>query len=121
MKYSRLGDTGLVVSRLTLWAMSFGSGEMWGFKFTVDQKSADELVGRAIDGGVNFFDTADVYAFGASEASLRRLNTDYIDLYQLHFDDRITPIDETLRALDNLVRRGTARNVRFSLCRQGSG
>jgi aryl-alcohol dehydrogenase-like predicted oxidoreductase len=157
MKYARFGESGLVVSRLTLGAMTFGSGETWGFRFTVDQKAADSIVGRAIDAGVNFFDTSDVYAFGkseeilgralgnrrkdvvvatkvggrmsdaltdaglgfrhilsAAEASLRRLNTDYIDLYQVHFDDRITPLEETLRALDNLQKRGLVRYTGFS-------
>jgi aryl-alcohol dehydrogenase-like predicted oxidoreductase len=157
MKYARLGNTGLVVSRLALGAMTFGSGEYWGFKFTIDQKAADQLVARVIDAGVNFFDTADMYARGQSEEilgrslgsrrkdvvvatkvagrlgdaiidaglsylhivnavenSLRRLGTDYIDLYQVHYDDRITPLEETLRALDDLVRRGLVRYVGFS-------
>src|ERR1700716_1795579 len=156
MQYKTLGNTGLIVSRLCLGTMTFGGGEGF-FKVigTVDQNGADELVKGAIDRGVNFIDTADVYAEGESEkilgqslknlnvprnevvlatkvfyrvgpgrndlgasrehimdaveASLRRLQTDYIDLYQIHGNDLITPVEETLRALDALVRQGKAR------------
>lgn len=157
MKYTTLGNTGLIVSRLTLGAMTFGTGEFYGFKFTVDQQAANDMVSRAIEAGVNFFDTADMYASGqseeilgralgqrrkdvvvatkvagrmgealinaglsyqhiisAAEASLKRLGTDYIDLYQIHFYDRITPLEETVRALDHLVQRGLVRYVGFS-------
>lgn len=162
MNYRTLGRTGLKVSELCLGAMTFGSnfyniGE-------VDQQGANELVSRALDGGINFFDTADVYSFGESEEvlgrafdtlgtprddvviatkvrgpmsaeaaqgtgdinnvglsrkhimagvenSLRRLGTDHIDLYQVHGWDVATPMEETLRALDDLVRSGKVRYV----------
>lgn len=156
MEYRPLGRTGLKVSALCLGTMTFGS------RFlniaTVAQKSADDMVRRARDAGINFFDTADVYSRGESEeilgkalknvgidrdeaiiatkvrgtmsdtdpnavglsrkhimaacdASLRRLGTDYIDLYQVHGWDRLTPMDETLLALNDLVRSGKVRYV----------
>ena len=154
MKYTRLGDTGLIVSRLALGTMTFGSG--FAAVQKVDAATADALVAGALEAGVNFFDTADQYAGGqaeellgralgqrrqavvvatkvgnryqpellqaglsaryiksAAEASLRRLGTDYIDLYQIHMPDRHTPFEETLRALDDLVRRGWVRYVGF--------
>ncbi len=157
MEYKTLGNSGLPVSRLSLGAMTFGTGEMMGFKLTLDQKKADELVARAIESGINFFDTADMYGTGQSEeilgkalgarrkdsiiatkfgfrasqnahdigmsrhhimasveASLKRLGTDYIDLYQVHFDDHITPLEELVSALDNLVQRGLVRYIGFS-------
>jgi aryl-alcohol dehydrogenase-like predicted oxidoreductase len=157
MKYSILGKSGLVVSRLSFGAMTFGKGEFHGFKFTVDQKGANEMIRKALDAGVNFFDTANSYANGqseeilgraiarhrqdvvvatkvgsrmsnslinaglsyqhiltAAEASLKRLGTDYLDLYYLHFVDRITPLEETLRALENLVQCGLVRYVGIS-------
>ncbi len=160
MKYKRLGNTGLKVSEICLGTMTFGSrffniGE-------VNQESANQLVAQALEAGVNFFDTADVYSFGESEemlgralksagvrrdavviatkvrspmseaammgaggvsdlnnvglsrqhifsaceASLRRLAMDHIDLYQVHGWDTLTPMEETLRALDDLARQG---------------
>ncbi|ATB42287.1 oxidoreductase [Cystobacter fuscus] len=152
MNYRMLGRTGLYVSELCFGAMTFG-GEGW-FKAigTQGQSEADALVGRCLDTGINFFDTANVYSNGLSEqilgkalgerrkdvvlatkvrgrmgpganevglsrghimdsvhASLKRLGTDYIDLYQIHGFDAVTPIDETLRALDDLVRQGKVR------------
>jgi aryl-alcohol dehydrogenase-like predicted oxidoreductase len=132
--------------------MTFGGKGYWKNIGQVEQKEADELVNTAIDGGINFFDTADVYSEGWSEellgkalgnkrkeivlatkvrgrsgpgpndvglsrkhiidscnASLRRLGTDYIDLYQVHSFDPRTPLEETLRALDDLVRNGKVR------------
>ncbi|MGH9360014.1 MAG: aldo/keto reductase [Terriglobia bacterium] len=160
MKYKRLGNTGLKVSEICLGAMTFG------LKFfnigEVNQEGANRLVAQALEAGVNFFDTADVYSFGESEevlgralkqagarrdavviatkvrspmseaamtgavsvselnnvglsrqhifsaceASLRRLGMDHIDLYQVHGWDAATPMEETLRALDDLVRQG---------------
>ena len=153
MKYTRLGRTGLQVSRLCLGTMTFG--------YQCDEKTSVGIMDRAFDGGVTFFDTADVYPLGAPagsqgrteefvgrwlqgrrdriilatkcfgrsgpsrwdqgnsrkhildavDASLRRLGTDYIDLYQLHGPDAETPIDETLRALEDVVRAGKVRYV----------
>ncbi len=161
MQYKALGNTGLLVSRLCLGTMTFSGGEgIYRVIGTVDQKGADELVNGAIDGGINFFDTADVYSEGESEktlgqsfknlniprkdvvlatkvygrvgpgrndmgasrghimdgveASLRRLQTDYIDLYQIHGNDSITPVEETLRALDTLVTQGKVRYIGVS-------
>ncbi len=161
MQYKTLGNTGLLISRLCLGTMTFNGGEgVYRVIGTVDQKGADELVRGAIDGGINFFDTADVYSEGESEktlgqsfknlnipredvvlatkvygrvgpgrndmgasrghimdgveASLRRLQTDYIDLYQIHGNDPITPVEETLRALDTLVTQGKVRYIGVS-------
>jgi len=157
MQYNKLGNSGLLVSRLSLGAMTFGTGEMMGFKLTVDQTRANEMVAKALEHGINFIDTADMYGFGQSEqivgkalgpkrkdvviatkfgfraseaiidigmsrqhiissveASLKRLGTDYIDLYQVHFDDYITPLEEMVEAMDNLVKRGLVRYIGFS-------
>jgi len=158
MQYTTLGHTGLVVSRLAFGAMTFGIGDMVpGFTNSIDQTVADQMVGRALDAGINLFDTADIYTSGQSEtmlgkalsshrheviistkvgfrsgralidtglsyrhiiasaeASLKRLETDYIDLYQIHIPDPLTPIEETVHALDELVRRGLVRYVGFS-------
>ena len=162
MKYRILGQTGLKVSELCLGTMTFG--ENFFNIAVVDQANANEMVARAIDAGINFFDTADVYSYGRSEEvlgesikrlginrgqiivatkvrsamseasaagtgdvnnvgltrrhifaavddSLRRLGTDYIDLYQVHGWDKLTPIEETMRALDDLVRSGKVRYI----------
>src|SRR6266480_1600047 len=161
MEYKTLGNTGLLVSRLCLGTMTFGRGQgIYKAIGAVDQKGADALVKAAIDGGINFFDTADVYSAGESEetlgqsfknlniarknvvlatkiysrmgpgrndvgasrghimdgveASLRRLQTDHIDLYQIHANDYITPMEETLRALDTLVTQGKVRYIGVS-------
>jgi aryl-alcohol dehydrogenase-like predicted oxidoreductase len=159
MKYTRLGDTGLVVSRMAFGAMTFGSADGGAFAsvYKVDQAGADALVGRALEAGVNFFNTADAYAGGVSESmlgkalgarrrdvviatkvgnrtgealvhqglsrhhilaeaeqSLRRLGTDYIDVYLVHRLDPYTPMEETLEALDSLVASGKVRYVGFS-------
>ena len=153
MQYTRLGRTGLQVSRLCLGTMTFG--------LQCDEKTSVAIMDKAFGDGVTFFDTADVYPLGgtgetvgrteeivgrwlqgrrerlilatkcfgrsgparwdqgnsrkhildAVDASLRRLNTDYIDLYQLHGPDAETPIDETLRALEDVVRAGKVRYV----------
>ena len=147
MRHVPLGRTGVLVSELCLGTMTFG--EAWGIG-GIDAAQADEMVGRALDGGINFIDTADVYSEGQSEillgralggarrdrvvlatkgfgrmsqgandagltrrhltraceASLKRLGTDRIDLYQVHGWDNLTPIEETLRTLDDLVRAG---------------
>jgi aryl-alcohol dehydrogenase-like predicted oxidoreductase len=158
MKYARLGSSGLVVSRLALGSMTFGSGSgVFASVFKLDQAAANDLVARAIDAGVNFFNSADVYAGGeserilgraigakrrevviatkvgnrmgaaliesglsrrhvlaAAEGSLERLGTDYIDVYLVHKVDTLTPIEETIEALEALVRQGKARYVGFS-------
>ncbi|MBP0579948.1 aldo/keto reductase [Labrys sp. LIt4] len=161
MRYKTLGGSGLLVSELCLGTMTFGGGsEFWNVIGTLDQAVADGIVARALDAGVNFIDTADVYSGGVSEeitgraivnsgrkrsdvvlatkalgvvgpgpndrgasrghimdavkASLKRLGTDYIDLYQIHGLDRFTPIEETMRALDDLVRQGHIRYVGIS-------
>ena len=157
MRYRQLGRTGLYVSEICLGAMTFGGEGFWKAIGELDQGAATALVARALERGVTFFDTADVYSQGRSEemlgaalkeigvkrsdvvvatkvfgdtgpspndrgasrghimdgvrASLERLGLDYIDLYQLHGHDRITPLDETLRALDDLVREGLVRYV----------
>lgn len=152
MEYTTLGDTGTTVSRLCLGCMSFGSGHDW----MLDREEGEELVERALDLGINFFDTANVYSAGESEsilgdvlneygrdevvvatkvrfpgatehknasglsrktieqeldASLDRLGMDTVDLYQIHRWDYDTPIEQTLRALDDAVRRGKVRHI----------
>jgi aryl-alcohol dehydrogenase-like predicted oxidoreductase len=156
MKFATLGNTGLLVSKLCFGTMTFGDGRgMFKAIGAVGQAAADELVKTSIEGGINFFDTADVYTEGESEkilgqslknlkiarqnvviatkvygrvgsgrndigasrghimdgveASLRRLQTDHIDLYQIHANDSVTPVEETVRALDTLVQQGKVR------------
>ncbi len=157
MRYNQLGRTGLFVSELCLGTMTFGGGGVWSVMGEVGQSAAERLVGRALDAGINFIDTADIYSDGQSEtitgaalktlgikrsdvvlaakaygatgpgpndrgasrghimdavhASLKRLGTDYIDLYQMHGFDSVTPVEETVRALDDLVRQGHVRYV----------
>jgi aryl-alcohol dehydrogenase-like predicted oxidoreductase len=160
MKYSRLGDTGLVVSKLSFGCMTFGSGEGQGIMsavYRIDQAGADRIVAQAMEEGVNHFNTGDVYANGQSEEilgkalgskrhgvvistkvgnrsgdalveaglsrkhiirsaeeSLRRLGTDYIDLYNAHRIDPHTPVEEILEAFDALVRSGKVRYIGYS-------
>jgi aryl-alcohol dehydrogenase-like predicted oxidoreductase len=161
MRYNLLGKTGLYVSELCLGSMTFGgSGGMWQAIGQLRQEEVLALMGAALDAGVNFIDTADVYASGESErlvgqalktlkrpreqivvatkvrgrvgpginqiglsrahvlasidASLERLGLDHVDLYQIHGFDPVTPIEETLRALDDVVRSGKARYIGFS-------
>jgi aryl-alcohol dehydrogenase-like predicted oxidoreductase len=155
MRYKTLGNTGLAVSEICLGTMTFGGKGFWTAIGQLDQSVADNIVSRALDAGVNFIDTADVYSEGLSEeitgqamknsgrprteivlatkvfgsmgsgrndssasrghimdgvkASLKRLGTDYIDLYQIHGTDPITPIEETVRAMEDLVRQGHVR------------
>ena len=147
MEYKKLGRSGLEVSALGLGCNNFGR--------RCDQEQTSAVVGKAIELGITFFDTADIYGprglseeylgkalegrrhevtiatkfagpmgegplwgggsrryiIQAVDASLKRLNTDYIDLYQMHFPDRRTPIEETMRALDDVVRSGKARYI----------
>ena len=161
MRYKKFGNTGLFVSELCLGTMTFGGqGELWSKIGQLPQEEANRLVGRALEAGVNFIDTADVYSEGRSETitgqalrdlkvardevviatkvfgqtgagpnargnsryhimegvkrSLARLSTDHIDLYQIHGFDPATPIEETVRALDDLVRQGHVRYVGVS-------
>ena len=160
MRTKTLGGTGLLVSEICLGTMTFGGGGFWTAIGSLDQSAADAIVARALDAGVNFIDTADVYSGGLSEeitgaalrnsgrprtdvvlatkvygqmgpgrndrgasrghimdgvkASLKRLGTDYIDLYQIHGTDPVTPVEETLQALDDLVRQGHVRYVGVS-------
>src|SRR6202163_2062431 len=156
--YATLGNTGLLVSKLCFGTMTFGDGRgLFKAISAVGQAGADELVKTSIDGGINFFDTADNYTEGESEkilgqslknlniarkdvviatkvysrvgpgqndigasrghimdaveGSLRRLQTDHIDLYQIHLDDSVTPVEETLRALNTLVEQGKVRYI----------
>lgn len=145
----------MFVSELCLGAMTFGGrGQMWEVIGGLDQRSVDQIVGRCLDAGVNFVDTANVYAAGESETllgkalgarrkdvvlatkvrgrmgkgpnevglsrlhileaidgSLRRLGTDYVDLYQIHRFDTMTGLEDTLGALDDLVRAGKVRYI----------
>jgi aryl-alcohol dehydrogenase-like predicted oxidoreductase len=155
MKYRLLADTGLFVSELCLGTMTFGGrSQIWEAIGGLDQTAADALVNRALEAGINFIDTANVYSAGESEtmlgkalgnrrreivlatkvrgrtgpgqnqvglsrahiveaveASLQRLGTDYIDLYQIHRPDVLTNLEDTLRALDDLVRAGKVRYI----------
>lgn len=161
LRLRTLGNSGLFVSELCLGTMTFGGGDdMWGLIGQLQQEQADELVKTALEAGINFIDTANVYGGGASErivgqslknldvrredivlatkvlgpmgegpnargasrghimneckASLQRLQTDYIDLYQIHGFDPATPIEETLEALNTLVQHGHVRYVGLS-------
>ena len=161
MRMRKLGDSGLFVSELCFGAMTFGGSDgLWGQVGKLGQDEADVLVRAALDAGINFFDTANVYAHGRSEtllgqslrnlgvprddvviatkvasamgegpnhrgasrghllsqcrASLERLGLDHIDLYQIHAFDPATPIEETLEALDTLVRAGDVRYIGLS-------
>jgi 1-deoxyxylulose-5-phosphate synthase len=154
MEYVRLGTTGLKVSRLCLGCMTYGSSK-WR-PWVLDEEPSRPFIKRALEHGINFFDTANMYSLGASEevlgralkdyakrhevviatkvynkmgegpndhglsrkhifdqidASLRRLGTDYVDLYQTHRWDYETPIEETLDALNDVVRAGKARYI----------
>jgi len=160
MDYRRLGNTGLSVSRICLGCMSYGDpnatlpGEAMAWRWALKEDESRPFFKRALDLGINFFDTANVYSFGASEeitgralrelarredvviatkvfspmragpngrglsrkailheidASLRRLATDYVDLYQIHRWDDATPIEETMQALHDTVRAGKVR------------
>ncbi|MGA2548299.1 MAG: aldo/keto reductase [Rectinemataceae bacterium] len=155
MKYRRLGNTGLIVSELSLGTMQFGGKMNVG---NLDQKATIAMIRFALEKGINFIDTADVYGRGESEslvgkalegirgeivlatkarlpmsdsnfnhsgatrvnimreieASLGRLKTDYIDLYQIHGWDSNTPLEETVRSLDDLVRQGKVRYIGLS-------
>jgi aryl-alcohol dehydrogenase-like predicted oxidoreductase len=154
MEYTRLGTTGLQISRICLGMMSFGDPTRGGHPWSLPEEESRAVIGKALAAGITFFDTANVYSAGSSEeitgrairdfadredvvlatkvhgrmrpgpngaglsrksilaeldASLARLGTDYIDLYQIHRWDPHTPIEETLEALDSAVRSGKVR------------
>jgi aryl-alcohol dehydrogenase-like predicted oxidoreductase len=157
MKHRLMGRTGLLVSEMCLGTNTFGGvgNPYWEPLGGLDQRAATAMVGRAVEAGINFFDTADIYAAGESEerlgralkdikadrsemivltkggmrmgkgvngvgssrahlhsaleASLKRLGTDYVDVFMVHQWDRLTPMDETMRALDDLVMAGKVR------------
>jgi aryl-alcohol dehydrogenase-like predicted oxidoreductase len=158
MRYRPLGRTGQFVSEICLGTMTFhGGAGFWRNVGTVDQAGATALVARALEAGVNFIDTADVYSEGGSEillgealvdlkvprenvivatkvrgrtgpgpnaiglsrghifdqiaSSLKRMKLDYVDLYQIHGFDPVTPLEETMRALDDCVSRGLVRTI----------
>jgi 1-deoxyxylulose-5-phosphate synthase len=156
MEYVKLGATGLEVSRICLGCMSYGAKSRGNHSWTLEEDDARPFVRRAVEAGINFFDTANVYSDGTSEEitgraladfarreeivlatkvhgrmhpgpngaglsrkaimteidnSLRRLGTDYVDLYQIHRFDAGTPIEETLEALHDVVKAGKARYI----------
>jgi aryl-alcohol dehydrogenase-like predicted oxidoreductase len=156
MEYTRLGATGLKVSRLCLGCMGFGDADKWVHKWVLDEANSRPVIEKALEMGINFFDTANVYSIGRSEEilgraikdfarrdevviatkvrgrmhegpngeglsrkailseidnSLRRLGMDYVDLYQIHRWDYETPIEETMEALNDVVRAGKARYI----------
>ena len=156
MDYINLGKTGLKVSRICLGCMTYGIPERGSHLWTLDEPASRPFIERALELGINFFDTANVYSDGTSEeilgralkdfakrdevviatkvhgrmradpngaglsrkaimieieASLRRLGTDYVDLYQTHRWDSTTPIEETLEALHDVVKAGKARYI----------
>ncbi|MDQ6420418.1 aldo/keto reductase [Paenibacillus sp. LHD-117] len=156
MEYTKLGHTGLDVSRLCVGCMSFGVAERWVHPWVLDEERSRPIIKKALDLGINFFDTANVYSDGTSEEivgralkeyanrdeivlatkvhfrmhegpngaglsrkaimseidkSLKRLGTDYVDLYQIHRWDYGTPIEETMEALHDVVKAGKARYI----------
>ncbi|HEX5405841.1 MAG TPA: aldo/keto reductase [Pseudonocardiaceae bacterium] len=156
MEYVKLGSTGLDVSPICLGCMSFGVPDAGSHPWSLDEETSRPFIRRAVEAGINFFDTANVYSAGTSEEitgraladfadrdeivlatkvhgamrsrpnggglsrkaimteidnSLRRLGTDYVDLYQIHRWDYRTPIEETMQALHDVVRAGKARYI----------
>jgi 1-deoxyxylulose-5-phosphate synthase len=156
MEYVKLGNTGLDVSKLCLGCMSFGDAEKWIHQWVLDEEQSRSIIKKALELGINFFDTANVYSMGTSEEflgralkdyanrdevvlatkvhgrmhqgpngaglsrkaimseidkSLKRLGTDYIDLYIIHRWDYNTPIEETMEALHDVVKAGKARYI----------
>lgn len=156
MEFVKLGNTGMDVSRLCLGCMSFGDTEKWIHKWVLDEENSRPIIKKALELGINFFDTANVYSIGRSEEilgkalkdyanrdevviatkvhgkmhegpnggglsrkaimseidnSLKRLGTDYVDLYIIHRWDYDTPIEETMEALHDVVKSGKARYI----------
>jgi 1-deoxyxylulose-5-phosphate synthase len=162
MRYIKLGTTGLDVSPVAIGAMTYGDPGRGHPVWSLDSETSRPLIKHALDAGINFFDTANMYSYGSSEEilgraladfadrddvviatklrhpmrpgpngkglsrkaimtevdhSLRRLGTDYIDLYQIHRNDHATPLEETLEALHDLVRAGKVRYLGASSMR----
>ncbi len=156
MEYVKLGNTGMDVSRICLGCMSFGIGERGAFPWALDEEHSRPMIKKALELGINFFDTANFYSVGTSEEitgralkdfanrdeivlatkvffqmhkgpngaglsrkaimseidkSLKRLGTDYVDLYYIHRFDHNTPIEETMEALHDVVKAGKARYI----------
>lgn len=157
MKYNQLGNTGVLVSELCLGTMTFGGNGYWKAMGELQQNAVNDIVKTAVDNGINFIDTANVYSFGESErllgqaikslglsrdelviatkvrgrmgegknqvglgrfqimqqieGSLKRLQMDHVDLYQIHGFDPITPLEETMRGLEDVVRSGKVRYI----------
>ena len=156
MEYAKLGSTGMDVSRICLGCMGFGDAERWIHKWVLDEENSRLIIQKALELGINFFDTANVYSIGRSEDilgralrefadrdevviatklhgkmregpngeglsrkavfseidhSLKRLGTDYVDLYQIHRWDYQTPIEETMEALHDIVKAGKVRYI----------
>jgi aryl-alcohol dehydrogenase-like predicted oxidoreductase len=156
VKYTKLGNTGLDVSRICLGCMGFGDATRWIHTWVLNEANSRPIIQKALELGINFFDTANVYSTGASEEilgralkdfakrdevviatkvrgkmhdgpngeglsrkailseidqSLKRLGTDYVDLYQIHRWDYQTPVEETMEALHDVVRAGKARYI----------
>ncbi|MBA2813505.1 aldo/keto reductase [Streptomyces sp. KM273126] len=156
MRYVKLGSTGLDVSRICVGCMSFGLPDRGPHEWTLDEEASRPLIRQALEAGINFFDTANVYSDGTSEeivgralaeyarreeivlatkvygpmhegpnahglsrkaimteidGSLRRLGTDYVDLYQIHRFDPDTPVEETMEALHDVVKAGKVRYI----------
>jgi aryl-alcohol dehydrogenase-like predicted oxidoreductase len=156
MDYVKLGTTGLDVSRICLGCMSYGVADRGNHTWTLDEEATRPFIRQAVEAGINFFDTANVYSDGTSEEivgraladfasrdeivlatkvhgrmrpgpnggglsrkaimteidhSLRRLGTDYVDLYQIHRFDPVTPVEETMEALHDVVKAGKARYI----------
>lgn len=156
MNYTKLGNTGMDVSRICLGCMGFGDAERWLHKWVLNEENSRPIIKKALELGINFFDTANVYSIGASEEilgralkdfanrdevviatklhgrmhegpngaglsrkailseidkSLKRLGTDYVDLYITHRWDYDTPVEETMEALHDVVQAGKARYI----------
>jgi aryl-alcohol dehydrogenase-like predicted oxidoreductase len=156
MEYTKLGNTGMDVSRICLGCMGFGDAQRWVHQWVLDEENSRPIIKHALELGINFFDTANVYSIGTSEEilgralkdfarrdeivvatkvhgkmregpnggglsrkailseidhSLRRLQSEYVDLYQIHRWDYTTPIEETMEALHDVVRAGKARYI----------
>src|SRR3954447_15028870 len=156
MEYVKFGRTGLEVSRLCIGCMTYGVPEQGAHPWTLTEEASRPLIRQALDLGINFFDTANIYSDGTSEEivgralkdftrrddivlatkvnnrmrrgpngaglsrkailgeidnSLRRLGTDYVDLYQIHRFDRTVPVEETMEALHDVVKAGKARYI----------